>query len=301
MSKVAVIVHGFAGSPGFMKEIEDTLSSPPFTEYYTKVWNLTYYSSSHGLDFSLPYDLMTSIYAKNTKQTLCHKLFYEIRTRIKEHSEKVHIDFFCHSMGGLVTRAILSFLATPHNKIQGLKIGDGVVRKVHLLGTPNHGTRLAQRAINVPLDILLSGLNLILELPRGGITGEDFEILKSQFIQMVPNSPFLRRLNNPSSRKLKSLKSVDWLTIRGLNSAGLLGMVWQPFLFRKIWINRRFPFLHRGTIPNDGLVDGASVPLPFARNYTIQSATHMDLLRWNSSISGKRTRKLIETDLSHEF
>lgn len=301
MSRIAIIVHGFAGSPGFMKEIEDALSTPPFKAQYSDVWNLTYYSSSHGLDFSLPYDLMTPIYAQNTKQTLCHRLLHEINTQLLQSPEVTQVDFYCHSMGGLVTRAILTYLATPSRQNQGLQLGKGIVRRVCLLGTPNHGTRLAQRAVNVPLDILLSGLNLILELPRGGITGEDFEILKSPFIQMVPNSSFLQRLNKPSKERWNALKSIEWITVKGLNSSGLLGMVWQPFLFRKLWVNRHFPFLHKGVIPNDGLVDGASVPLPFAHNYTVRNATHMDLLRWKSNISGKRVRQLIGRELLRDF
>ncbi|MFW9777509.1 MAG: esterase/lipase family protein [Candidatus Heimdallarchaeota archaeon] len=297
MDIIAIIVHGFAGSRGFMKEIEDSLSSPPFTEYYSKVWNLTYYSSSHGLDFSLPYDLMTPIYSRDTKQTLSHKLFYEIDSRLQDHPEEVYIDFFSHSMGGLVTRALLTYLATPNRNLQGLRIGKGIVRKVHLLGTPNRGTRLAQRAINIPLDILLSGLNLILELPRGGITREDFDILKSQFIQMIPKSTFLKRLNKPRKERMTILRSLKWVTVRGLNSSGLLGIVWQPLLFRKFWIDRNSPFLHPGIIPNDGLVDGSSVPLPYARNFTSKNATHMDLLRWKNNPSGQRICQLIQREL----
>jgi hypothetical protein len=118
----------------------------------------------------------------------------------------------------------------------------------------------------------------------------DWQILKSQFIQMVPTSNFLKNLNKELT---KGEKAVKWFTIRGLNSSGLLESVWQPFLFRKLWINRKFPYLHIGLIPNDGVVDADSVPLKHAENLTVPSATHMDLLKWNSKKSGKLVRDLL--------
>jgi hypothetical protein len=160
-----------------------------------------------------------------------------------------------------------------------------------MFGTPNHGTRLAQRFINIPSDIFLTGLNLLLELPRGGVDMTDLQLFNSQFMQMVPKSRFLKELNGSLTDIEKSIR---WITVRGLDSSGLLEAIWQPFLFRKVWINRTFPFIHIGMIPNDSVVDAASVPLKHAENLTIRNANHMNLLKWISKDSGKAVRNLVE-------
>ncbi|MFX0115700.1 MAG: hypothetical protein ACFFB3_14215, partial [Candidatus Hodarchaeota archaeon] len=66
------------------------------------------------------------------------------------------------------------------------------------------------------------------------------------------------------------------------------------FLFSKIWFDRHFPFLHIGTIPNDGIVDAAKVPLKFATNLTVSKATHMDLLKWKTKAAGKEVEELLK-------
>ncbi|MFX0152191.1 MAG: hypothetical protein ACFFAJ_15500, partial [Candidatus Hodarchaeota archaeon] len=168
-----------------------------------------------------------------------------------------------------------------------------LIRNIFLLGTPNYGTRLAQHAINIPVDIILTGLNLLLELPDG-VTSEDLQILNSQFIQMTPNSSFLKQLNQ-RSRNIE--KSINWVTVRGLKwirQLGWLPLVWQPFFFRKIRIDSHFPFIHVGIIPNDGLVDASRVPLKYATNLTVPSATHMDLLHWKRKPSGKQVLDLLK-------
>jgi hypothetical protein len=162
-----------------------------------------------------------------------------------------------------------------------------------LLGTPNYDTRLAQHAINIPVDIILTGLNLLLELPDE-VTSEDLQILNSQFIQMTPNSSFLRQLNQ-RSRNVE--KSINWVTVRGLKwirQLGWLPLVWKLFFFRKVRIDRHFPFIHVGIIPNDGLVDASRVPLKFATNLTVPTATHMNFLYWKSKTSGKQVLDLLK-------
>ena len=47
-------------------------------------------------------------------------------------------------------------------------------------------------------------------------------------------------------------------------------------------------------IPNDGVVDAASVPLKFGINFTIPKATHMDLLSWKTKVAGKEIKKLLK-------
>ncbi len=282
--RIAILVHGFAGKKDFMNEIEQCLTSTSFINVYNDVINLSYYDSKYGLDFSQPYDLKTPIYDSKIEQSLSVHLLDLIYSSIQNRRKKVCLDIYAHSMGGLVTRAMIKFLT--RNRDKNLKFS-----RIFLLGTPNHGTRLAQRTLNIPTDILLTGLNIALELPRGGVSPDDWQILKSQFIQMVPTSKFLELLNKQVSKKEKSIK---WFTVRGLNSSGLLESVWQPFLFRKFWLNREFPFLHIGVIPNDGVVDAASVPLKHATNLTVPSATHMDLLKWNSKKSGQLVRDLLE-------
>ena len=289
--RIAICCHGFLGEPGMLKEIETTLGEAPFDQIYDRVSNISYYSSKYGINFTRPYDLKTPIYKKGTNQTLAHHFFAQICSILKDYNEEVSLDIYAHSMGGLVTRSIVKYLSKERN--DGIWIKNGLIRNIFLLGSPNHGTRLAQRSINIPVDILMTGLNLLLELPDG-VTSEDTQILNSQFIQMVPNSSFLKQLNKPS----KNIEeSINWVTVRGLKWIGQLGwlpMVWQPFLFRKIWIDRHFPFLHIGVIPNDGLVDANRVPLKFATNLTISTATHMSLLYWKSKKSGKKVLKLLK-------
>ncbi|MFX0173094.1 MAG: alpha/beta hydrolase [Candidatus Hodarchaeota archaeon] len=93
-----------------------------------------------------------------------------MRSVLKDYNEEVTIDIFAHSMGGLVTRSMIKYLSSE--KDNGIWIRNGLIRNVFLLGTPNYGTRLAQHAINIPVGIILTGLNLLLELPDG-VTSED--------------------------------------------------------------------------------------------------------------------------------
>lgn len=290
-NRIAICCHGFLGETGMLQEIEATLTEDPFNQIYDQVANISYYSSKYGLNFSQPYDLKTPIYDETTKQTLTHNFFAQICLILKDYDEKVNLDIYAHSMGGLVTRSMVKYLSKE--KSTGIWIRNGLIKNIFLLGTPNHGTRLAQRAINIPADILITGLNLLFELPDG-ISSEDWQILNSQFMQMVPNSTFLKQLNEPS----KSIeKTINWVTVRGLQWIRQLGwfpVVWQPFLFRKFRIDRHFPFLHVGIIPNDGLVDAKRVPLKFATNLTVPSATHMGLLDWKTKKSGKQVLNLLK-------
>ncbi len=287
---IAICCHGFLGEPGMLKEIEATLNEDPFDQIYDLVSNLSYYSSKYGINFTQPYDLKTPIFKNDSNQSLAYHFFLQICSIIKDYNEEVDLDIYAHSMGGLVTRSMIKYLSEEKNS--GVWIKNGLIRNIFLLGTPNHGTRLAQHAINIPVDILMTGMNILLELPDE-VTSEDLQILNSQFIQMIPNSSFLKQLNQPS----KNLEeSINWVTVRGLKWIGQLGwlpMVWQPFLFRKFWIDRHFPFLHVGVIPNDGLVDASRVPLKYATNLTVPDATHMSLLYWKSKKSGKQVLKLL--------
>ena len=288
---VAICCHGFLGETGMFKEIETTLTEDPFNQIYDRVSNVSYYSSKHGINFTRPYDLKTPIYKRDTTQTLAHHFFEKICSALREYDEDVYLDIFAHSMGGLVTRSMIKYLS--EEKKDGFWIKNGFVRNIFLLGTPNFGTRLAQRSINIPADILLTGLNILFELPSD-VTSEDLQILNSQFMQMVPDSTFLKHLNQ-SSKIIE--ESINWVTVRGLKWIGQLGwlpMVWQPLLFRKFRIDRHFPFFHIGLIPNDGLVDASRVPLQFATNLTVPSVTHMGLLCWKSKISGKQVLKLLK-------
>ncbi|MHA2173304.1 MAG: esterase/lipase family protein [Candidatus Hodarchaeales archaeon] len=282
--RVAFLIHGFAGKKGFMNEIEESLCKSPFKKIYNQIFNVSFYNSKHGLDFSRPYDLRTPIYDPSLSQNLAQFFFEIINKTLNKFQSTVYIDIYAHSMGGLVTRAMIKYIFPKDNH----KL---IIERVFLLGSPNHGTRLAKKFINIPTDILLTGLNLALELPRGGIKLSDWQILNSQFMQMVPKSEFLQRLNSPLTVLELSIK---WYTIRGLNSSGLLESVWQPFLFRKIWINGNFPFLHIGIIPNDGVVDAESVPLKHAKNILVVEATHMNLLKWISNEAGAKVLKKLK-------
>ena len=82
LKRVAILIHGFAGKTGFMKEIEQTFNEEPYTQIYESVYNISYYDSTHGIDFSKPYDLKTPIFDVKSKQTLAHNLFNKISAEI---------------------------------------------------------------------------------------------------------------------------------------------------------------------------------------------------------------------------
>ncbi|MHA2271747.1 MAG: esterase/lipase family protein [Candidatus Hodarchaeales archaeon] len=290
---IAILVHGFAGKKKYMQEIETTLKRAPYDQIYDEVANISIYNSDFGLDFRQPYDLKTPIFNERTDQTLTHFFLEQIIAKLQNYQAEVSLDIYAHSMGGLVTRAMLKYLLKANNDNE-IWAENGLIKNVFLLGTPNHGTRLAQRALNIPADIFLTGLNLLFELPSGGISSEDWQILNSQFMQMIPTSSFLKHLNKRSKAFETAIK---WTTIRGLKSTGILGIAWQPFLFRKFWVNRHFPFLHTGAIPNDGVVDADSVPLAYAVNLTIPNATHMDLLKWETKSPGQEVEKKVRSIL----
>lgn len=290
MKQIAFLVHGFAGKKGFMQEIESSLQENPYDQVYDHVTNISFYSSSYGLDLSQPYDLKSPIYDKSTNRTLAHFFLEQIIAELDNYPQEISLDIYAHSMGGLVTRAMIKYLLEDKEENE-IWIKNGIIRNIFLLGTPNHGTRLAQRAINIPADLFVTGLNIMLELPRGGISSKDWQILNSQFMQMIPNSSFLEQLNERSKDIEQSIK---WVTIRGLKSTGLLGIAWQPFLFRKFHFDSHFPFLHIGLVPNDGVVNANSVPLKYATNLTIPNATHMDLLKWKTKSVGREVKELIQ-------
>ena len=280
--RIAVLVHGFIGKKGFMNEIEQSLNETPFNSIYKKIFNFSLYSSKYGLDLSKPYDITTPIYIKGLEQTLANYLLSQITTQLELEKEHIMLDIYAHSLGGLVTRAMIRYLF-GETRI--------TIKNVILLGTPNHGTRLAQKIMTIPADILMTILNILLEIPSGELGSDNLVLFRSQFMQLLPNSPFLKAMNKPS---LEKEKSIQWITVRGLKSTGQVEAIWQPFLFRKFWINREWPFLHRGMIPNDGVVDAASVPLKYAVNFTIPNATHMDLLSWKTKSAGKEIQKLLK-------
>ena len=139
--RVAILVHGFVGKKDFMKEIEQSLSEAPFDMIYKKVLNFSLYSSMYGLDLSKPYDITTPIYIKGLKQTLAYYFLSQITTELKHEQQKVMLDIYAHSLGGLVTRAMIRYLFSETGII---------IKNVILLGTPNHGTRLALKIMTIP-------------------------------------------------------------------------------------------------------------------------------------------------------
>lgn len=282
MDRIAFLIHGFGGKTSFMKEINETLNN---LKIYNEIHNLSLYDSLHGLDFSKKYDLSTPIYDHKTEFSLAHKAYYLIKKELNEYSKSVKIDVFAHSMGGLVIRSVLTFILNKKPMINNHKFSS-----IYLLGTPNHGTRLAKKVFTVSGDLIVNLLNLALEIPLGRIDREDFNILDSQLIQMTPKSKFLVTLNE-NYQEISQMKTI---TIRGLQSYDQLGAIWQPFLFSKVWFNKKFPYIHVGKIPNDGVVDSASVPLKGAINLIVKEATHMGLLYWKSNDAGKKVFKKIK-------
>lgn len=292
--RVAILVHGFLGNKGMMNEIEKNLSNDPYDKYYDKILNISYYGSPFGIDMTKTFDLRTPIFEKDSSQTLTSNFHKKLLSKLQElesSTKNIKLDIYAHSMGGLVTRAMICYHAKVRKRSVWLT-SNIRIKRVFFLGTPNHGTRLAQKVFTMPIDILISGLNILFEIPGGGLTAEDFKVLNTQFQQMVPKSNFLCDLEKKTN-KLK--KRVKWVTVRGLNSSGILGIIWQPFIFKRFWIDNKFPFIHRGMIPNDGIVNANSVPLKNALNLEIPKATHMDLIKWNSNKAGIKVEELLRT------
>ncbi|NHJ02887.1 MAG: hypothetical protein EAX86_12190 [Candidatus Heimdallarchaeota archaeon] len=284
--RLAILIHGFAGKTGFMNEIEAVLKDPPFNESYLEIRNLSFYASKHGLDVSHTFDIRTPIYSQTTDLSLAHHLSKQILHIFSSFESPPQLDIFAHSMGGLVARSMVHFLRLDE-KIP--------IKNIFLMGTPNYGTRMAQKIFTIPADFVITGLNILLELPQGNITPNEWNLMKSQFIQMDPDSSFLKQLNS-----LKPIETIKWFTVRGLKSTGQLGIIWQPILFNKFWFDDKFPFIHIGQIPNDGLVEASSVPLPYAMNFTVPEATHMDLLKWRSRSAGRCVKELLQPWILNE-
>lgn len=109
-----VFVHGFLGGVDTWKSLDDYLSDN--LKYQTM--RLSYYNEFEG---------------EQSVKAQAEKLFFDIELLDQAYSNsgiKMNkVDLICHSMGGLVAR----YLTTEHD------LYDGNVRKLIMVGTPNHG------------------------------------------------------------------------------------------------------------------------------------------------------------------
>ncbi|TLX16176.1 alpha/beta fold hydrolase [Rhizobium sp. MHM7A] len=110
--EIVILLHGIGATPRSMRPLEGFLRAEGYL-----VRNLAYPSTKHRLD------------------TLAGIVIEAIRDDIRETAGPVH--FVGHSMGGLVTRAIIK-------RDRPAKLG-----RVVMLGTPNHGSEVADLLKNL--------------------------------------------------------------------------------------------------------------------------------------------------------
>jgi pimeloyl-ACP methyl ester carboxylesterase len=111
--ETAILLHGIGATPRSMAALEDALTGEGY-----HVRNTAYPSTKHRLD------VLADIVVEMIGDDL--------------HYAKGPVHFVGHSMGGLVTRAII-------RRHRPAKLG-----KVVMLGTPNHGSEVADLLRNIP-------------------------------------------------------------------------------------------------------------------------------------------------------
>lgn len=161
LKRVVVLVHGLDSSPDTWLEMQMELSG-------------RLESGTTVLAFSYPNDQGIKLSADFLKEEIA-----DLRAR----SPQCRIDLVGHSMGGLVARWYIERLG-----------GDSVVKSLTMIGTPNHGSRLAS----------FEGLIELKEHLTDGSIGEwgplAFVIdgAGQAAADLLPDSLFLRELNPPS-------------------------------------------------------------------------------------------------------
>ncbi len=287
--RVLLLLHGFLGSTSDLGEINDAIKESKDNPF-DNIWNLSYYDSDYGLDITKPNSIRTPIFNPNTE---VHSLVIHLYNILEEkltpsHAKNVQITIIAHSMGGLLARALIKYKCNQHNQKQEL-FPNCFIETIILLGTPNHGTLLANKWLFLPVQELIDFLTFIYNLPSS-ISIHDLIKNNSQMTQMETNSLFLKSLNKP-----ETIKYVKIVTVAGLNNKtfGRLPLIWEPFIFWKIRINSVFPWIHIGQIQNDGLVQSNSVSLKgeTVKNFTVKDANHLNMLEWKSNPIGKSIYK----------
>jgi hypothetical protein len=151
------LVHGFTGDKSTWKELAIALD----VDFYTTIRNDYYFDYGNGEDIP-------------TQSDALNQQIHELISLYKESGIYIEdVDIIGHSMGGLISRYM----------IQNYDIEDPVVRKLIMVGTPNHGTGLTNElagklgAWNLGVheaaaEMLYSNSEFIINLNAGEFSGE---------------------------------------------------------------------------------------------------------------------------------
>ena len=282
--KILLLLHGFLGKLSNMAEIEETIKESKDNPF-DYIWNINYYDSDYGLDVTKKYSIRTPIYDSSMKDNcLVESLYTTLKSKMLElPNETIELSVIAHSMGGLVIRSLIQNKCSLYEGKQRL-FDNCFITNVLLLGTPNHGTLLANKWLYLPVQELIDYLKFIFNLPHSISLRELFKN-NSQMAQMETNSPFLKELNN-----IETIRGVSITTVSGLNNKfRYLPFLWEPFIFWKIHLNSTFPWIHIGQISSDGVVEAKSVPLKGQniQNIYIKEANHLTMLSWRTENAGR--------------
>ena len=255
-----ILIHGLDEPGRIWREL-----TPALLEHGFNVWNMTYPNDQPVAESAL--------------------FFFNEMKRFRATGRKT-VSVVAHSMGGLVTREMLTNPELAYSK-SVLKKEVPEVAQLIMVGTPNGGSELARFRMFVEFrDQLVNLFSDDYHLLRGILDGAG-----EAGIDLIPGSPFLEELNsrpNPSE--------TDMLVIAGIMSA------WKPedidtFINN---IQKQLPDKTQDTTNNlgealkdmtngmgDGLVSLESARIEGVPIETVQG-THLTMIR-NIRMSSKRT------------
>ena len=292
--KIAILIHGFYNTPESMNEIENFIRTDPvLKKIYVDIWNISYYDSKRGLDQTRPHNIFTPIYQHNDPHddSLAKKAFQEIKDMANSlNDEDISLDLIGHSLGGLVIRCLVQYFT--EKKDNHIFLANFPINNLILLGTANKGSQIASKLAKttLPLQIAINSFKLLYDLADGEIEEDDlFNFHSYQFHQFSWNSSWIKQIN----KDFKPFKHLNWITVRGITKGNLLYDLWNGWTLWRINFRKDFPFIHIGPLPNDGLIEARSVPLPGAKNFTVKNCSHHELIKWESSPCGKKVAQIL--------
>ncbi len=296
--KIAILIHSFFNTPESMIEVEEFLRSDPVLgQQYDEIWRISYYDSERGLDQTKPHNLFTPIYEHDDPEdhSLTRKAFEQIEWNAMPVADaNVRFDLIGHSLGGLIIRCLIQYFSERKNG--HVTLAGHPVENLILLGTANRGSSLASRlaTATLPLQLIIDTFKLIHDLADAKIDEDDlFKFYTYEFHQFSWQSDWIKRLN----RDFKSYQKLRWATVRGVVKSDLLSDLWNGLVFWRIQFRKEFPFIHFGPLPNDGIIEARSVPLPGAKNFTVKPCAHHELVQWKNSQNGVKVAQTVKSIL----
>ncbi len=291
MIRIAYLIHGFYCTPDDMEEIFFILKESQEYEY---IFNLDLYASKRGANFFKYPNLLSPIHSDDYKkmaldrfilhQILETQAFVCNETNCKE----VIIDFYCHSLGGLVLRSILQKLLMPSPTNHYFYIGRGRVRNIVTLGTAHHGSYLAKSMAPAfaPLQAIAGMSKLFLRL-YDSMTLEMLDSENTAHQQFFKASEFIKELNF-SFYTLPS--SIRWISVAGELEKDQFEQT--PRIKKRIF----------ESTPNDGVIEVSSTLLPGFRgiHVVIKRCNHKNLLRWRTTTCGKQVWNVLKSILFND-